>query len=283
MLENLFPSVSSVVSISVIGIAFGLVLSVAKIKLKVEKDERFEPVVNALPGANCGACGFPGCSGYATKIIEGTAPINMCLVGGSESVEKISQIMGIEAEAAKPRKARVHCHGKSEVTKARFVYDGPRTCHAANQIREGFKVCRFGCLGLGDCGRSCPFGAIEMSSAGLAVVNREKCTGCGSCVPACPRAVISMVEDSFDVYVGCKNLEKAPVMKQGCSVGCTACNRCVKACKEVFAGRPEIETAITVVNFCAVIDYTKCINCGKCAEVCPQKVIDFVKVATPVG
>ncbi len=283
MIDAVFPSVASIVSITVLGAVFGILLSYAKIKLHVERDERLGYIIEALPGANCGACGFPGCSGYAMKILEGSIPLNLCMVGGSETVEKISRIMGIESGVIRSKKARVHCQGGSDVTKFRFTYDGPLSCYAAKQIRDGFKVCRYGCLGLGDCEKSCPFDAIHMNDRGLPVIDRDTCTGCGNCVAACPRNIISLVNSEFDVHVICRNTEKAPMMKKGCTVGCIACNRCVKACKEVFADNPDIETAITVVNFLADIDYTKCINCGKCAEVCPQKVIEFKKKPVMAG
>ncbi len=283
MLDMVFPSVSSILSITALGAAFGVILSYAKIKLHVERDPRLGYIAEALPGANCGACGFPGCSGYAMKILEGSAPINLCMVGGADAVEKISRIMDIKAEALRPKIARVHCQGGRDVANNRFEYNGPRSCAAAQQIREGFKTCAYGCLGLEDCMIACPFGAIHMSDTGLPVISRELCTGCGNCVTACPRDIISLVDSGFDVHVICRNTEKAPVMKKGCSVGCIACNRCVKACKEVFAENPEVETAITMSNFLADIDYTLCINCGKCAEVCPQKVIEFTKVPVVAG
>ncbi len=282
-LELFFPSVSSIISVTVLGAALGIILSIAKIKLNVEKDKRYGYIVDALPGANCGACGFPGCGGYAMKIIEGSVPINLCMVGGKEAVEKISRIMEIQAEVRKPVKARVHCHGGSDVAAVKYLYNGPRTCVAANQVMGGFKVCQYGCLGLGDCENSCPFDAIHLDERGVPVVDWERCTGCGACVTACPRGIITLEDAEIEVHVACRNLEKAPVMKKGCSVGCIACNRCVKACKEVFADKPEIGTAIEVVNFCAVIDYTKCINCGKCAEVCPNKVIDLQRVLVVAG
>lgn len=282
-MDTIFPSLSSILSISVLGAAFGLLLSIAKLKLNVEKDPRFVRVLEALPGANCGSCGHPGCAGYASKIVEGAVSITLCPVGNQETVNRIAEVMGVEAEAHIPLQAMVHCHGGIDVTKMSFVYDGPRTCEAAHQIMGGFKICSFGCLGLGDCGRACPFNAISMNDRGLPVVDWDRCTGCGHCVRACPRSIISLENEKFNILVMCRNMEKAPVMKKGCSVGCTACMRCVKACKEVFADHPSIETAIEVSNFLAVIDYNKCINCGKCAEVCPQKVIEFNKVAVGAG
>lgn len=260
-------------------LACGILLSLAKVLLKVEKDPRIAKVMEALPGANCGACGFPGCAGYATNIVEHGTAINMCPVGGSDSVKKISKIMGIEAEVSVKRIARIHCQGGINETKIRFMYEGPHSCTAAQLVMGGFKVCEYGCLGLGDCVRACPFDAIHLDDRGLPFVDAEKCTGCGNCVEACPRNIISLLENTVDVYVMCRNKQKAPVMKLGCSVGCTACRRCEKVCREeVFKDNPDIDTAIKIENFLAVIDHELCINCGRCAQVCPQNVIDFKKV-----
>ncbi len=275
MLETLMPSLPSILSFATIGVVFGIVLSVSKLKLKVDKDPRIEKLTEALPGANCGACGMPGCSAYATKIVEQKFEINLCPVGGAEVADKMADIMGLEKKGgtAVSLKARVHCRGGVDVTKKKFHYSGPRECAAAQTVMGGFKVCEYGCLGFGDCVRSCPFDAMYMDDNGLPVVLREKCTGCGKCVKACPRDIISLVDNRFDVYVLCRNREKAPVMKRGCAVGCIACGLCDKACREVFKDRPEIGTAIEVKNFLAEIDYDKCINCFKCVEVCPVPVI----------
>ncbi len=279
MLDILFPSVPSIISITILSLACGILLSLAKDLLKVKKDPRIEKVMEALPGANCGACGFPGCAGYAMHIVEQGVAINLCPVGGPDSVKKISEIMGIEAEVGAKRIARVHCQGGINETKIRFMYDGPHSCTAAQLVMGGFKVCEYGCLGLGDCVRACPFDAIHLDDRGLPFVDVDKCTGCGNCVEACPRKIISLLDSTVDVYVMCRNKQKAPIMKQGCSVGCIACKRCEKVCREeVFKDNPDIDTAIKVENFLAVIDYELCINCGKCAEVCPQNVIDFKKV-----
>ncbi len=277
-MEYIIPSAAAVLSLTALGAVFGLVLSFAKQKLKVERDPRFESVLEALPGANCGACGQPGCSGYAAKIVNGEVEINLCMVGGSETLDKIAGVMGVLSVGIKPTMARVNCQGSCDVTRTKFTYSGPRSCAAAQQVMGGFKTCRYGCLGLGDCTKVCPFDAIHMDDTlKLPVVDFDKCTGCGKCVNECPRNIIRLVEKEFDVHMMCQNREKAPVMKLGCDVGCTACMRCVKACKEVFKDSPDIETAIQVVDFLAVFDYDKCINCGKCAEVCPKKVINPLK------
>lgn len=271
MLDTIFPSFPAIICITSIGMIFGLILSVAKIKLRVEKDPRFEGLLELLPGANCGACGQAGCSGYALKIIEGGGvPIDLCPIVSSDKCEKIGALMGCSAEVKRPRKARIHCQGGYDDVVNSFIYDGPASCIAAVQIMGGFKACQYGCLGLGDCEKSCPFDAISIGVNGIPLIDWDRCTGCGRCIEACPRDIISLVDADFFVHVLCRNKEKAPLMKKLCSVGCIGCKRCIKACKEVFASHPEIETAIEVVDFLAIIDYEKCINCGKCAEVCPQ-------------
>ena len=274
MIESIFPSISSVVSLTAIGFVFGIILSYAKLKLKIERDPRIEQVVEILPGANCGACGLPGCSAYATKSVEENYDINLCPVGGQAVVEKIASILGVEpVDGGVPLKARVMCHGGKAETSRKFVYEGPKTCHAADGLMGGFKVCEYGCLGLGDCVSVCAFDAIYINDNGLPVIDDEKCTGCGNCVQACPRGIMTLVKETFDLHVMCKNMEKAPLMKLGCSVGCIGCRLCVKACTEVHRDNPDVETAITVDNFLATIDYDKCINCLKCVEVCPVPVL----------
>lgn len=278
MIEILFPSFWSILTISSIGIFFGLVLSYAKQKLNVEKDPRIAKVLDALPGANCGACGMPGCSAYASKIVENQAPINLCPVGGEESVNKISSIMGMEAAVKEKQKARIHCQGGRNESKDMFIYDGPKSCLSASQIMGGYKACAYGCLGFGDCVRVCPFNAIVINENRLPVIDWDKCTGCGNCVSECPRGIISLVNENLYTHVVCRNKEKGGAMKKSCSAGCIACKKCEKICREdVFADNPDIDTAISVIDFLAVIDYEKCINCGKCAEACPQNVISFNK------
>ncbi len=272
-MESIFPSISAILSISGLGLAFGIILSIAKIKLKVDKDPRILKISDALPGANCGACGLPGCNAYAQKIVENDMDISLCPVGGSETIAEIAEIMGKEAVAGVATIAKVHCQGTISVTKQKFEYDGPLSCKASQGIMGGDKMCSYGCLGYGDCVAVCPFDAIIMSPEGLPVVNIEACTGCGNCVTACPRDIISLVPENFDVLVMCKNREKTPIMKKGCTVGCIGCQLCVKACKKVFEDNPNIESAVTVDSFCASINYDICTNCYSCVEVCPVPVI----------
>jgi Na+-translocating ferredoxin:NAD+ oxidoreductase RNF subunit RnfB len=200
--------------------------------------------------------------------------VNLCPVGGEGTASKVAEIMGKETSAMEKQVARIHCQGGQYNTNDKFVYEGPKTCAGAQQIRGGFRVCSYGCLGFGDCEVSCPFNAISMGEDRLPVVDPEKCTGCGNCVSACPRMIISLKAASQEVYVKCNNKEKGPVMKQGCSVGCIGCKLCVvKACKKVFAENENVESAISVDNFLARVDGAVCVNCGECSDVCPQDVI----------
>ncbi|HQL83088.1 MAG TPA: RnfABCDGE type electron transport complex subunit B, partial [Spirochaetota bacterium] len=214
MIETIFPSIPAVALVTALALLFGLLLSVALRLLRVKKDPRVERVLEALPGANCGACGMPGCSAYATRIVEDKFAINLCPVGGDDVARKIADVMEVAyGGGMMPLTARVHCRGGRAETTNRFEYSGPRDCGAANGTMGGFKTCRYGCLGFGDCERACPFGAITMSANGLPVVNAGLCTGCGLCVAACPRAIISLTPRDNDIYVMCINEEKAPVMK----------------------------------------------------------------------
>ncbi|MBN2158683.1 MAG: RnfABCDGE type electron transport complex subunit B [Spirochaetes bacterium] len=280
MIDTLFPSVASIITLGGLAAVFGLFLSIAMLKLRKDEDPRIEKVRDALPGADCGACGMPGCTAYATKIVEEKYAIDLCTVGGANSARKIAAIMGLDysGEGASVT-ARVHCRGGLAESVRRFEYLGPKDCGAAQDIMVGFKVCEYGCLGFGDCERVCPFGAITMNDNGLPDIDREICTGCGLCVKACPRGIISLVPSGNDIHVICRNEEKAPVMKKGCSVGCIACKLCEKACRQALAEKyPEkdpaqIELAIKVDNFLARIDYDKCIQCYRCVQVCPVPVI----------
>lgn len=267
--------VASIISLTLIGTFFGLILSIANKKLHVKQDPRVEKIIEALPGANCGACGQPGCAGYANSIVMNNELINLCPVGGSELAEEIASIMGVDALSVDAKVARVHCQGGLKNTRNKFKYQGPLSCAAAQQVNGGFRVCSFGCTGLGDCMRSCPFDAIYMNENNLPVVDEKKCTGCGNCVEECPRNIISLEPINIEVYVLCQNKEKGGIMKQGCAVGCIGCRLCDKACKKVFENNEHIETAVTVDNFLAVVNSETCINCGECSKVCPQKVISF--------
>lgn len=255
--------VTAVISLSSMGLLFGAGLAVAAKVFAVEVDPKVEQIRGALPGANCGACGFPGCDGLASAIANGSAPVNGCPVGGAASAEKIAEIMGVAAGETDKKVARVTCGGTSCNAFEKFEYTGIKDCKAAALVSGGSKSCSYGCLGLGTCVSVCQFGAIDIID-GIAVINPEKCTACGKCVSECPKAVIKMVPYEQKVVVDCNSKEFGKDVKVKCTVGCIGCQICVKACP---FGAMEFE------NNLARINYDKCTNCMICAEKCPTKAI----------
>ncbi len=250
-----------------LGLIFGLVLAFASKVFHVEVDPKIEQINEVLPGANCGACGLPGCGGYAEAIVNEGVAINRCAPGGAAVVEKIAQIMGMTADATDPKVAVIHCQsGGKNNTFFRYEYEGIPTCKAAIALSNGPNLCDFGCVFQNDCIEACLFDAISLDENGMRVIDKEKCTGCGACVKACPRNLIELVDKKKRVHVLCMSHDKGPVAKKKCgnSTACIACTLCVKKCPK---------EAITMVDNVAVIDYDKCVNCGMCADVCPTGAI----------
>lgn len=249
------------------GLLFGLVLAAASRVFYVQTDDRLEPLTEALPGANCGGCGFSGCQAYAQAVLEGKAPIGKCASGGDESAEKMAAIMGVKPEKVERRVALIRCSGKA--TKDRGAYEGIHDCLAATKVAgNGPLICKFGCLGFGNCAKVCQHDAIHVID-GIARVDWEKCVGCMSCAAACPRNLIIPVKYGTDVVVACASTAKGAVTIRGCDNGCIGCGLCQKICPE---------DAIHVDHFLASIDYSKCTSCGLCATVCPKHLIADAKL-----
>lgn len=247
-----------------LGLVFGLILAIASKVFAVEVDERAAQINEALPGANCGGCGYPGCAELAKAIAQGKAPITACAAGGSASASKIAEIMGQKITEKPVRmRAQVMCSGTGSLAKRKYIYAGALDCIAAAKLGGGDRVCPNGCTGLGTCVRSCKFDAISIVD-GVAVVDYKKCEGCGACVNACPKNIIKLIPFDSAHWVGCMSVDKGALTRKYCDAGCIACRLCEKACPE---------NAITVTDFKASIDYTKCIDCGACVEKCPRHII----------
>ena len=261
------PIILAVIIVSVIGLVLGLALAIASIVMAVPVDEKAVEIEEVLPGANCGACGFSGCAGYADALSKGkTTECNLCAPGGADVASQVASIMGLAAGDMKPMSAVVMCQGTPNNCEDTMSYHGDMSCKTASQLFGGPKACNFGCLGLGDCVRACPYDAIKICD-GVARVNPLACKACKICVKTCPKSIIDMVPlHEANAVVFCKNKNKGALTRKECTVGCIGCMKCVKSC--------EFE-AIKVENNVAYVDYDKCTACGKCVEGCPAHCINL--------
>ncbi len=289
----------AIISVGGMGLIFGGGLAFASKKFYVEVDPRVEAVQEILPGANCGACGKPGCSGLALAVVKGELEATACTPGGKAVAEKIGAILGVEVETLEEMIAVVRCQGTKEHCPDRFEYQGVPSCTAATLVGSGHKSCNFGCLGFGECVDACPFDAMYMGKDKLPRVIAEKCNGCGKCVEACPRGIMALIPRRTNIYIACVNENKAKDVRAVCDIGCTGCGVCAmeKICPSGIITMND-ETNLPVFNYeiddeplvavnkCPTnslvdklqgkrptffISDTKCIGSGECAKVCPVK------------
>lgn len=260
------PILIAIISVTAIGLICAVVLAVASHFMSVPVNETEVKVRECLPGANCGACGFTGCDGYAHALAENPGTkTNLCVPGADAVAKKIADVLGVESEDVIEQVAFVHCSGDCINQKQKHIYEGIESCTAAKMLYGGSGKCSFGCIGLGDCKAVCSQDAICIEN-GIAHVNTRKCLGCGLCAKACPNHLIELFPDVRRVVVVCSNHEKGAAVRQECSVGCIACGLCARNCPQ---------GAISVVNNLAVIDYDKCVSCGICESKCPVHAIKF--------
>lgn len=246
-----------------LGLLFGVLLGFASKAFAVETNPKADEIRGILPGANCGACGYPGCDGCANAIAEGKAPVNACVVGGNSVAEKVAKIMGADAVESQKKVATVLCQGDCNKAKNKYIYNGIRDCRAQNILAGGSKSCSYGCLGCGTCVKACNYDAIHIVN-GVAVVDKNKCVSCMACIKACPKGIIELVPYDQEVVVKCKSNDPGKIVRGNCSIGCIGCKICVKNCPE---------DAFIFENNLSKINYEKCTNCGICAEKCPTKAI----------
>ena len=260
------PILFAIAVLVVIAIICAVLLTISSIFFGVKEDERALAVRDCLPGANCGACGFSGCDGYAKALSEGkTDNPSLCIPGGDGVAREIGEIMGLAAGDVVEQVAYVACNGSCLPSERKYVYDGIKTCVAANMSYSGDRDCTFACLGYGDCVKVCPRDAICINpEKGIAEIDPRKCIGCGLCAKTCPNDIIHIVNDTSRVVVKCSSHDKGAQVRKVCSNGCIGCMKCEKTCPE---------GAIKVENNLATIDYSKCTGCGQCHDACPVKCI----------
>lgn len=219
----------SMASMGGLGILASAGLSLANKKLYVVEDPHIKEITAALPGANCGACGFAGCANYAEKLFAGEAELSACNVASSEAIAEIAHILGVETIARELQIARVMCQGGIAEAAKKAEYLGIRSCLAADLMAGGEKQCSYGCLGFGDCIAACPFDALYLNKNGLPVVIEERCTGCGKCVDACPRGVVELHPESHRLFVLCRNHDSPKEARKMCAKACIGCQICTRA------------------------------------------------------
>lgn len=259
MIEAIIPAL---IVMGGLGLLLGLSLGIAAKKLAIQVDPRVEKMLEILPGANCGGCGFPGCSAYAEALAKGEAKPNLCAPGGPSVADKIGQVLGIEVETTIPKVARVRCRGQITEQKWKYIYQGIIECKSAALLAGGPILCRYGCLGFYDCVRACPFGAMKPRPDAPPEPDPEACTGCGICVNICPNNLITLIPKEKKVWIACASPLRGKEVKTVCAVGCIGCGKCAKVCEP---------KAIELKNHLPVIDYEKCNGCGACVEACPTK------------
>ena len=269
-MDYTLTAIMAVVILTCIGLVFGFVLASADKKFAMEENPLIGEVKEALPQGQCGACGFAGCAKYAEAVVlDPDVPPNLCVPGKAAVAAVVAKLTGKVAEATEPKYAHVKCRGGNGIAKLAFEYKGVHDCAAAKLVQQGPKFCKFGCLGFGNCVRSCPFGAMTMGENGLPHVNKDICTGCGKCASVCPNHVIELLPVSAKVSVSCSSKDfGAPAMKN-CKALCLGCGSCMRNCSH------KDEEAIKIIDHLAVVNQDVCHHCDNatCLTKCPTGAI----------
>ncbi len=260
---------TSVLTLLGLGFVAAVVLAVASRVFYVEEDPRVEAVMDALPGANCGGCGYAGCEGYAIAVVnDASVPASLCVAGSADTTVTVGELTGKAVGASDPLISFRRCDKVAGKVRARYEYHGLPSCAAATLLMGGSDLCPWSCLGFGDCGEVCPFDAMKVKD-GLIDIDVNKCTGCGICVKACPRDSLELIPARARVAVSCATKDKLRAVMDICEVGCINCGKCIKACPA---------KAIANIDGRIVVDQQKCLSYGAdcqeaCIETCPRNIL----------
>ena len=268
----------TIVILSGLGLVLAVVLFLIAKKFKVEEDPRIDEIEKALPGANCGGCGYAGCRAFASSAVAATdLEKHFCPVGGNEVMKQVAAILGFELQEKAPQVAVLRCNGSCEARPRVNVYDGLASCRVKAALYSGDTLCAYGCLGCGDCASACAFGALHINPETLLPeIDEEKCTACGACVKACPRMLLELRNKGprgMREYVACRNRDKGPVARKACANACIGCGMCFKTCTH---------GAIVFENNVSYIDFSKCKLCRECEAMCPTGAIHGVGFPKPL-
>lgn len=237
----------SLIIVTGLGLLFAAIIALAYKKLRVYEDPRIDQVETMLPGANCGACGSPGCRAFAELVVSNEASPGKCTVSPPEGIDKIASYLGVDAGAGEKVVARLLCAGGAKESPNRVEYSGNmNTCRGAALVSGGTKDCSWGCLGMADCAVSCDFDAIHMNSDDLPVVDVDKCVACNDCVEVCPKGLFVLMPISQKLVVQCKSLLEGDEALDRCSVACNACGRCAA---DAVSGVIVMKDQLPVINY----------------------------------
>lgn len=247
----------------------GAALGMFRDLFAIERNPMIDKVKAALPGVNCGACGYSGCEAYAMAIVERGAKVTLCTSGGAKSAAEVGALMGVKADA-KDMVAVLRCQGTRDKAALKGEYSGARTCRASKISTGGIKLCPWGCMGFGDCVAVCSFDALGMGKDGLPVIDYSKCTGCGMCSRECPQDLFVIVkkERAGSVALCSNRAQVKQTVGKACKAGCIKCELCVKACPK---------SAIKMDRGLPIVDYELCDSCGICVQKCPTKVLSLLE------
>lgn len=227
--------------------------------------EKIKKILGILPGVDCcgvGGCGKSSCEECARAIAEGDS-VDLCPACDQEAVNQIAVVMEVESVEVKPQVAFIKCSGDA-AGKERFA--ACKSCQEALDIGFNRDECKNGCLGVGSCISFCKFDAMSLAD-GKVVIDREKCTGCGACANAesCVQNIIEIIPKDATNFIPCSStLEDEEKVRDICGFGCIGCGDCERACPQ---------GAISIIDFHAVIDYSKCVGCDACLVKCKKKIV----------